>query len=244
MTTKRGRNRFQPSDVVRLMERAGWSARSDNGHIVLNKADHSTITFGKQGPLRDATVLQLKKAIGVHLDDIVTRRKGTKLTRDEIRTRIDMAKQLLGAGFDMTYIARVCGLASLYGYGLDQQQLLKHSLESLTDTLYQAVMRTQGMTVHRADAEGKALRAPREFVGAGKNGHAPSELDFGALLDLLQELDQKVAQAVGPGHLSLLGTYRERLSQTQLDARSLQRNLVGALEVCDRMVARLDQAVA
>lgn len=66
------------------------------------------------------------------------------------------------------------------------------------------------------------------------------EINTEAVFDLLATVERRLEMITRTDRLSLLGTYLEKLQETLMDTRALKGYLEKSLEVCNRILERLE----
>ena len=241
MTIRRSRNQYKREDVIRLMEKAGWIRRDASGsHVVLSKAGHQSITLAST-MTKDDTIKDVKRELGVHIDDILARKRGIKTTRQEIVKLVTLAQQLDRAGFDHAFIMKKCGLSTIIHDGtVLSKDVFKLPPDIVANTWFDTKAEKKGVKVKRPKQVGATgdridLRPQREPLP--EIIEAPKSDDV--VLDLLASIEQKISSATSSN--TLYGRYQERLKATLVEVRTLKMTLRASMEVCDRIIAKLEE---
>src|SRR3990167_3183395 len=233
MTIRRSRNQYKREDVIRLMEKAGWIRRDASGsHVVLSKAGHRSITLAS-AMTKDDTIKDVKRELGVHIDDILARKRGVKITRQEVVKRITLAQQLDRAGFDHAFIMKKCGLSTIIHDSIVlSKDIFKLQPDIVANTWFDTKAEKKGVKVKQPKPEKFTFTGPLpEFIEAPKSDDV--------VLDLLASIEQKISSATSSN--TLYGRYQERLKATLVEVRTLKMTLRESMEVCDRIIAKLEE---
>src|SRR3990167_3171568 len=225
MTVQHARNQYRPSEIIKLMGKAGWEARNGAGsHTILTKPGRPNITFGPT--IKDSTIKNIKRELGVHVNEILKPRKGQLVKRDIVRDRIIQAQKMRRAGFDMAYVDRACKLNAFHRYGFPSKILMAGEPETLANDIYKEMSNKNGVRISHipsivpTDGEGEKI------VKQWPKQYPPTELqsgDQGAILEILSELERKIIGEFGSSRL--LARYQERLKRTLVDARTMRQGL-------------------
>src|SRR3990167_8573084 len=238
MTVQHARNQYRPSEIIKLMGKAGWEARNGAGsHTILTKPGRPNITFGPT--IKDSTIKNIKRELGVHVNEILKPRKGQLVKRDIVRDRIIQAQKMRRAGFDMAYVDRACKLNAFHRYGFPSKILMAGEPETLANDIYKEMSNKNGVRIVHAPST-----MPTEAEKIVKQLHLrpPEDLqsgDQGAILEILSELERKIIGEFGSSRL--LARYQERLKRTLVDARTMRQGLATALAAAERIVAYLEE---
>ena len=237
MTIRRSRNQYKREDVIRLMEKAGWIRRDASGsHVVLSKAGHRSITLAS-AMTKDDTIKDVKRELGVHIDDILARKRGVKITRQEVVKRITRGKKFERGGFDHAFIMKKCGLSTIIHDGtVLSKDVFKLQPDIVANTWFDTRAEKKGVKVKRPKQVIIDLRPKKEplpeFIEAPKSDDV--------VLDLLASIEQKISSATSSN--TLYGRYQERLKATLVEVRTLKMTLRASMEVCDRIIAKLEES--
>ncbi len=236
-------SRWRRAEVIKLLKMAGWTSRTGaEGHIIAQKEDQ-TITLGSD-PVHKNAIGEVQRALGMHIDDVVQKRRGHPTSLKQIRKRLELAKQMDAAGFTFTKVIRQCGLTSLYNAGLKISDIRGSDSEQLAELLYDKVMRKKGVTVKRPPK----IQSP---VGTGQRipGEPKSEIteamksgDVGAILDLLAVLEGKFDNRDAAAQ-RLAGAHAQRLRLGLEEAQQLKQQLGKMGEDLDRLIQFLDISI-
>ena len=233
MTIRRSRNQYKREDVIRLMEKAGWIRRDASGsHVVLSKAGHQSITLAST-MTKDDTIKDVKRELGVHIDDILARKRGIKMARQEVVKRVTLAQQLDRAGFDHAFIMKKCGLSTIIHDGtVLSKDVFKLQPDIVANTWFDTKAEKKGVKVKRPKPEKFTFTEPLpEIIETPKSDDV--------VLDLLASIEQKISSATSSN--TLYGRYQERLKATLVEVRTLKMTLRASMEVCDRIIAKLEE---
>lgn len=217
---------YRMPEIIKLLEAAGWEARQSGTHTILNKLGRRTITLSD--PVHKNNIALIQQELGMHILEMLPRSKGRRPSRQELIKRIEMAKRMLSAGLNSTYVVNKAGLGSLSRAGIRVSELQERPAEELADRVYQSSMKAKGVTIRPAPAPAAAVPKPRGD-------------DVSAMLDLLGPISQHLEMITRTDRLSLLGGYLELLRLSLADLNALKPTLERSLEITNRMIARLEK---
>lgn len=227
---------FDRDEIEKLMISAGWTARiGTNGHLVLSKDNHRNITL-TDPPHRNA-IAEIQTVLGLHISQLVNKRRGHPHSHSEIEKRLTLAQKMLKAGLSAKFVVDQCGLSVFFTkQATNMAEIRSMDPRELAARIYDEEMKKDGVKVTRPE--------PVEGFIPPLVRTAPDELrpgDINALIDIMERIEIQLDTTNDP-HLSLLGTYRERSKQALIDAQEMKDSLTKALESCEHIIKRLTAA--
>ena len=112
MKTSRGDTGLRTSDIVKVLEQAGWSARQGRGdHVVLSKNGQRNIVLAQR--ISMAQWKNIEQSVGIEVETLLNKRlkgRGKGLTPEELTKRFTLAYGLHKAGLPVNYVVRHTGL--------------------------------------------------------------------------------------------------------------------------------------
>lgn len=224
---------YRRAEIVKLLQAAGWEARQGaEGHTVLAKDGKRAFTL--TDPPHKNVIAEIQKELGLHISQLIVTRRGKFLDENQIRQRLLLGQQLWRAGFTGDYLTKVSGLRTFYLYGFSITDL-NQPVEEIARRIRDAMLAKKGVKVRRPERQ---LPEPTYTGRLVKPEKAP---DTDAILEIMVGMERKLEMLTRTDRLSLLGDYLERLQATLADARSLKALLEKQLEICNRILERLER---
>ena len=140
-------SKWRRREIIKLLQMAGWSSRQGSeGQFILQKGDLPTITLGSD-PVHKNAIAEVQRALGFHVDQVIRKRKGHPTSRNQIRKRLTLAKQMDAAGFDGKMVQKTCSLGGLYEVGFRLPSLRDREPDDYADEIYKTMMGKKGVKV-------------------------------------------------------------------------------------------------
>jgi len=218
---------YRRAEIVKLLQAAGWEARQGaEGHTVLAKDGKRAFTL--TDPPHKNVIAEIQKELGLHISQLIVTRRGKFLDENQIRQRLLLGQQLWRAGFTGDYLTKVSGLRTFYLYGFSITDL-NQPVEEIARRIRDAMLAKKGVKVRRPPPE-----PAKPIIITPKT-------DTDAMAKILASIEQRLEFFSRTDRLSLLGDYLERLQATLADMRSLKPLLEKQLEICNRILERLER---
>jgi hypothetical protein len=234
----RTRHDMRAADIVRLLARAGWEAEAGKGsHVVLRRAGDAPIPLSD--PVSDGAWKQVERAVGMQIETLVHKRKGSTVSPNEWRTRIELAGEMHRAGFPMEFTLRHTGTWSLYF----TQKFKPAMVQALG---VDGVISKYGLNVQKTFGRRAAdpVRAPGPVVqkvpprAAGVAVAERSTDDVAGLLAVMSELRDET-HALANGRADRAGAYAEKLRYVRRELEIVHRSLSAAVTGAESLLEQL-----
>ena len=241
-------SKWRRHEIIKLMVMAGWSSRQGKeGHFILTKENQQAITLGSD-PVHKNAIADVQRGLGLHIDQVIRKKKGQPTSRNQIKKRIVLAKQMDAAGFGSDIVLRNCSLNGLYEAGFSFITLRDRDPEDYANELYKSLMAKKGVKIVK---EPKKVDSP---VGSGKlppvdmSGLLTEEKpptpngDMNALLELMSVFGSQLEDIQTDGN-KLSGILTERLKHAKEQAKHVKYLHLQYTEALDKLVTILEEPV-
>lgn len=221
-------SKWKRTEVIKLLETAGWSIRTGGeGHTIAQKGEER-ITLGSD-PINKNAVSDVERALGVHIEKVIRKQKGRSTSVRQLEQRFLLAKRMDAAGFDSKTVMKQCSLGGLYTYGFRYHMI--RGTESEQHELAVQINKS------RMEKKGVKVKQTKTFQ-IEKPAASSSDGDLSAMLELLSSIESKVDSAGTSSIVS--GRYMQRLQSALVEAGHLKAQLGKVSETVDRIMNLLD----